>query len=100
MVMAVKENDMQDAKSGRVLSAANMGKVQAAFDALQALLEAATSDEEPGKSTPPPDGKSQEAAELEDALLGIEAELKGFDRADAVKRIDNLIEKMMEVTHV
>ncbi len=85
-------------KSGRVLSAANLGKVQAALDALQALLEAAASEEEPAKATPPPDEKSQEAAELEDAIAGIEAELKGFARADAEKRIDALIKKM-EVTH-
>lgn len=77
-------------KSGRVLSATNRGKVEAAINALSALLEAADGEQEPEKSTPEPE-EVKEAAELEQILGSITAELEGFDVREADKRIDKIL---------
>lgn len=72
-------------KSGRVLSASNLTKVQEAVNALQALLDAAQQDEEPAKSTLPT-ASDQEAAELSKALDDLKAINTSFDykRAEAI----------------
>lgn len=86
-------------KSGRVLSATNKDKVQAAINALQALLDNADdndsskSTQEPAPTTPEPE-KVKEAAELEGILSSIEAELAHFDTKAAEARIDQLLEKI------
>ena len=86
-------------KSGRVLSATNKDKVQAAINALQALLDNADdndsskSTQEPAPTTPEPE-KVKEAAELEGILHSIEAELAHFDTKAAEDRINQLLEKI------
>ena len=92
-------------KSGRVLSASNVGKVQSAINALQALLDLAEGDEEPDKSTPmepsqdtPEPEEVKEAVELEAILNDIGAAIDGFDVKQAEARIDQILEKInMEV---
>lgn len=76
-------------KEGRVLSKANLAKVKAAIEALQALLDAAVREEEPAKSTLPPTDEG--AAELEAAMADFEAACMGIDVRDATARIEELL---------
>lgn len=73
-------------KTGRVLSANSMGKVQAALDALQALLDSAEKEPEPGKAI-----DSDEEIKLDTILSGITSELEDFDVKKAEARIDALL---------
>ena len=81
-------------KSGRVLSAANITKIRAALNALQALLDAAEAESEPDKSTQLTEEAAKEAAELEAMIAGIKAENDGFDVKDAEKRIESILEQL------
>ena len=79
-------------KSGRVLSAVNKDKVQAALSALQALLDSA-GDEEPDKSTPETtEGKeaAKEIIEIIDAPE-LDAILSRIDAKQAERRIDAVL---------
>jgi len=78
-------------KSGRVLSATSLAKVQAALAALQALLEAAISESEPEKSTQLAEA-TKEAAELEAIVAKLKAENDGFDVKEAEGRIEAILE--------
>jgi len=78
-------------KAGRVLSATNLAKVQAALAALQALLEAAISESEPEKSTQLAEA-TKEAAELEIVVASLKAENDGFDVKVAERRIEAILE--------
>ncbi len=80
-------------KTGRVLSAASTSKIQAALDALKALLDLAEKEPEPFKDTPLSEAM-KEAAELEGILGGIEAEMEGFDVKQAETRLDQILEKI------
>ncbi|MET0039896.1 MAG: HK97 family phage prohead protease [Dehalococcoides mccartyi] len=80
-------------KSGRVLSATNLSKVQAAINALNALLESAEQDEEPAKSTPPT-AKDPEAAELEKAINDLKAASTGFNYKKAEASLANNLKKI------
>ena len=90
--LATLLNVPQLGKSGRVLSVVNKDKVQAALDALQALLDAA-GDAEPEKSTHVTTDEEIieiiEAPEL-DALCDA---LTGFDAKQAERRIDELLRR-------
>ena len=87
------ESPLKGKKSGRVLSAASLEKIKAAFVALQALLEAAEREEEPTKFTPLT-GAVLEAAELERLVGTLKAENEGFDVKEAEKRIEVLLTKL------
>jgi len=84
---------LTNVKSGRVLSASNLEKVQSALEALQALIEAAQT-EEPEKSTPPAVGED-EAADM--ALAELRSTIDGFDAIKAERRIDALLKTLQEV---
>lgn len=81
-------------KAGRVLSSSNVTKVRAALAALQALLDAATEEEEPSKLTPVPDELIDEAARLETVIAGLKSENEGFDVRDAERRIEKILEQV------
>ena len=82
-------------KSGRVLSAASMGKIRAALEALRALLEAAEIDDEAEKSLHLSD-ESYEAAELDDIIAGLKASNEGFDAKEAEARIDAILAQIRQ----
>lgn len=77
-------------KSGRVLSATSLDKVRAALHALEALLEAAEREPEPGKSTLLSEA-DKEAVELEYVITGLKAENEGFNTKEAEARIEEAI---------
>ena len=77
-------------KTGRVLSAANIDKVQAALNALQSLLDAAVEEEEPDKSTHLSEA-TREAEELEGVVKALKAENEGFDTKQAEERIKAIL---------
>lgn len=81
-------------KSGRVLSSASIDKVRAALNALQALLDAAESEPEPGKSTQLNEEVAKEAARLEGIVAGLKAENEGFDTKEAEERIGSILERL------
>ena len=86
-------------KSGRVLSAINKKKVQAAIDALRALLSAADGSGEPDKSTLYAsealiEAASQDSAVLDAAIAQLKAENEGFDVKEAERRIDKFLVKI------
>ncbi len=87
-------------KAGRVLSAANLTKLRAALDALQALLEAAEAEAEdeaePDKSTPLEDEVAEEAAKLEATIAELRAENDGFDVRDAEQRLEVILGQINE----
>ncbi len=89
-ITGVKADIAKLLKSGRVLSANNRSKVEAAINALNALLEAAEGEQEPEKSTPAPE-EAKEAAEVEQVLGSINAEIEGFDAGEAERKLDNLL---------
>ena len=80
-------------KSGRVLSAANIGKVQSALDALQALLNLAVEEAEPAKATHLSEA-TIEAANLETVVEALKAENEGFDVKGAESRIEAILDQM------
>lgn len=80
-------------KSGRVLSAANISKVQDALDALQSLLDAAIEENEPEKSTQLAE-VAKEAEELETIVKALKAENDGFDTKEAEDRIEAILEQL------
>lgn len=80
-------------KTGRVLSTASLEKVQAALDALQALLDAAAREEEPEKSTLLSEA-DKEAAELETVVKALRAENDGFDTKEAERRIEAMLDQL------
>jgi len=82
-------------KSGRVLSASNVGKVRDALSALQALLDAAEGEEEPAKATPDP-SEATAAAELERAVSVLKAENDGFSARDAERRIEDILKQIKQ----
>ncbi len=82
-----------DQKAGRVLSASNLSKLKDAITALQALLEAASEEEEPDKSTPD-DLTDEEAAELEAVVSQLSAGNEGFDVKEAEARIESILERI------
>ena len=86
-------------KSGRVLSAINRKKVQAAIDALRALLEAADGSGDPEKSTlyeleQTIELASQDESVLDAAIAQLKAENAGFDVKAAEKKIDDILAKI------
>lgn len=88
------------AKSGRVLSTANLEKVKkglealrAGLEALQALLDAAESEPEPAKATQLAEA-TLEAARLEGIVATLKAENEGFDAKEAERRIESMIERL------
>jgi HK97 family phage prohead protease len=85
----------EEAKVGRVLSATNKGKLRAAMDALQALLEAAGEEEDPSKSqsTDPPEVEG--AAELKVALEQFEHVSGSLGVREAADRINVYLAKLM-----
>jgi len=85
--------EKQDLKSGRVLSASSIGKVRDALNALQALLEAAEKEPEPGKATLLSEA-DEEAAELENIVTALKAENDGFDTKKAEERIEAVLAQM------
>jgi len=91
-ITAVKSELDRLLKSGRVLSSSSRSKVEAAVDALQALLDS-TEEDEPSKDTLPPE-EDKEAAEMEAVLAGIEAEIEGVDVKAAEARIDQFIKNL------
>lgn len=98
MESPLKGEDIEmEVKEGRVLSKNSLEKVQAALDALQALVESVEKEPEPDKSTPPSDADKQ-AAEMESIMDGIKAELSGFDARKSEARIDEFLERLKEVT--
>ena len=88
--------DVKNDKSGRVLSAANVDKIQSALDALQSLLDLAQT-EEPEKSTPPVD---KEAEAVGKALADFQSIAQGFDAKQAEKRIEAMVTKLKEINYV
>lgn len=93
------DEEMNEVKAGRVLSAASMEKIQAALDALRVLLESATVQEEPGKSHSPGQDALDEATEANAMLDSIGAEMESSYLNDAANRIDRLLERIsQEVT--
>ncbi len=82
-------------KSGRVLSATNLEKVQRAFEALQTLLNS-LEEGEPEKSTQYPEVE-KEAAELEATIAGLKAENDGFSTREAEAKIEEILAKLKEV---
>ena len=82
--------EKQEEKSGRVLSAANIDKVQAALNALQSLLDAAAEENEPEKSTHLSEA-AKEAEELERIVGALKAENDGFDVKEAERRIEAML---------
>lgn len=83
-------------KAGRVLSATNRDKVSVALNALQALLDAATDEEEPDKSTQLTEEAAEEAAKLEALLSGLKAENEGFDTKEAEKRLEGYLARLRQ----
>lgn len=81
-------------KTGRVLSAANLAKVQAALDALQTLLDEATNEEEPVKATLLAEETVKEAEKLEGVVAKLKAENEGFDTKEAEQRIEAILDKL------
>jgi len=79
-----------DGKSGRVLSTINKDKVQAALNALQALLDAA-GDAEPEKSTHVSTEEVVETIECGPDLEALCDALTNFDAKQAERRIDELL---------
>ncbi|MDV2988565.1 MAG: HK97 family phage prohead protease [Dehalogenimonas sp.] len=88
---------IMSAKSGRVLSATNVNKLREAIDALQALLDAAGT-EEPEKSTPT-SPEAKEAAQLESAVDELTSALSGFDAIKAQRRIEGLLKELGGISH-
>jgi len=83
-------------KSGRVLSAANVGKVQAALNALQALLDAAEGEAEPAKATPEPE-EATAAAEMERVVNALKAENDAFLTRAAEARIEAILDQLTKI---
>ena len=81
-------------KTGRVLSAANLAKVQAALDALQTLLDEATNEDEPVKATLLAEETVKEAEKLEGVVAKLKAENEGFDTKEAEQRIEAILDKL------
>ena len=92
IILSVK-NDEDEEKAGRVLSAANISKVRAAFAALQSLLDAAIEEAEPEKSTQLAIAV-KEAEELEGIVNVLRAENEGFDVKQAERRIEAILEQL------
>lgn len=82
-----------DIKSGRVLSAASMSKVEAALEALRALLEVANVEDEAEKSLHSSE-ETPEAAELDALISGLKASNEGFDTKEAESRIDAILAQL------
>lgn len=80
-------------KTGRVLSATSLSKVQAALDALQALLDAAAREEEPEKSTLLSEA-DKEAEKLGAVVEMLKTENEGFDTKQAEQRIEAILAQM------
>ena len=80
-------------KSGRVLSSASLGKIQAALDALQALLGTIENEPEPVKATLLAE-VTEGAAELEGIVTALKAENEGFNTKAAEERIEAILEQM------
>lgn len=78
-------------KTGRVLSASSLEKIQAALDALQALLDTAAGEEEPEKSA-----HLKDAEELETIVSALKAENEGFSTKEAEARIEAILTKLKE----
>jgi len=89
-----------DNKSGRVLSAANLEKVQRAFDALQALLESLVEEEEPAKATQLSEEATAEAVKLETLVNTLKAENEGFDTKEAEGRIEAILDQLKAQSEV
>ncbi len=81
-------------KSGRVLSAASLTKLQAAIDALQALLDSTEAEAEPDKSTPLDEEVAEEAAKLEATIAELRAENDGFDVQAAEQRLNVILDQI------
>jgi len=77
-------------KTGRVLSAANIDKVQAALNALQSLLDAAAEENDPEKSSHLSEAV-KEAEELEGVVSALKAENEGFSTKEAEGRIEAIL---------
>ena len=84
----------KQSKAGRVLSAANLEKVQRAFDALQALLESLEGEEEPAKATQLSEEAAAEAVKLEGLVNTLKAENEGFDTKEAEERIEAILDQL------
>lgn len=82
-----------EGKAGRVISASNRAKIEAVLSALQALLEAADKEPEPGKSTQALEA-AKEAAELDEVIEALKASNDDIDTKDAERRIDAILGKM------
>ena len=78
-------------KSGRVLSAASMGKIRAALQALQALLESAELEDGEGKAA---SQEGYEPDELDAVIASLQASNDGFDTKDAESRIDKILTEL------
>ena len=81
------------------MSAINRKKVQAAIDALRALLEAADGSGDPEKSTlyeleQTIELASQDESVLDAAIAQLKAENAGFDVKAAEKKIDDILAKI------
>ena len=92
--IAKELHELQQSKAGRVLSATSLEKVRKALEALQALLEAALSEEEPEKSTLLSEEVTEEAAALEMIVGTLKAENEGFDTQEAGERIEAILVKL------
>ena len=92
IILSVK-NEEDEEKAGRVLSAANISKVRAAFAALQSLLDAAIEEAEPEKSTQLAIAV-KEAEELEGIVNVLRAENDGFSTKDAETRIEAILDQL------
>jgi len=93
VITGVKAPESEEEKAGRVLSAANIGKVQSALDALQALLNLAVEEAEPAKATHLSEA-TIEAANLETVVEALKAENEGFDVKGAESRIEAILDQM------
>lgn len=89
----VKLRELEE-KAGRVLSSSNRSKVQAALDALRALLSTADGDDEdPDKSSPSPDSDADGAA-LEAAFAELRDITSQQELKSAEAQIDSYIQSL------
>lgn len=88
-----EQEQSEEDKAGRVLSAANIAKIRAAVSALNALLSAA-SEEDSEKSTPLTDEDATEIAEIESLVSGLKADNEGSGIAEAERRIEAVLKKL------
>ena len=84
------QQNYSELKSGRVLSATSMERVKAALEALQALVESAEKEPQPGKSTALLEVDAQ-AAQLDVVLEQLR---DGFDTKEAEARIDKILAQL------